>query len=235
MAGPLQVNRLLLNLALQPTSAFRKGAVAVAGGDPAAMGGMPPGGGDPMAAMGGMPPGGGDPMAAMGGAAPPPAPGAGMDPAAQAQMMMAGGGAGGAGGRAGGKKLEQQVTDARLYRIERKIDGIAEALQVKFDASDMTGPAPDPAVAQMADQDAMAGQPQPSLSAAGDPAAAAGGAAAGAAPAGGGGAIGTVDPMKAASVLDPFEAVVPGDITPQPTIAQRARARSMFASALLRR
>lgn len=238
MDGPLKVNRLLLSMAMQPESAFRKGAVALASGmDPAAMGGG--GGAPPMdpAAMGGAPPM--DP-AAMGGA--PPAQPPPMDPAMQAQQMMAAGGGAGAG-KAGGKKIEQQVLDTKLYNLTYMVARLCEQAKIPIPPSMLVGPPPDPAAQTMVQQDMASmqtGMDPATQDAAvglggGDPAAAGGG----------GGAIGTIDPMKAASAAllalepvvsaaDPFEGTVPASWQEKTSLAQRARARSLLAQSLMR-
>jgi len=124
-------------------------------------GGAAPGGMDPSA--GGAPPAGGDPSA--GGGAPPPQPSAPpppMDPAQMQQMqqmqMMQ-------GGKGGGKKIEQQLLDAKINQILRILILMAQKAGITLDPSMLTPPQGDPMVEQQAQQEMATGsQSLPTLS-----------------------------------------------------------------------
>ena len=123
-----------------PKQAFVDPAMAGGGGDPAAMGGMPPPTGDPMAgAMPPMPGMGADPMA--GGSAMGPG---GMEERL-AKLEAAGGGMA-AGGDEAGKKPKVDV-NTEIYHIKKMLAKLLSTLGVQMDATDMLGdPAEDPEV-----------------------------------------------------------------------------------------
>lgn len=191
------INAALLALVDASLAGEVKAAVAppdaaMGGGAP---GGMPPGappmdpsmgGAPPMdpAAMGGMPPG-----------APPADPGAmpGGDIATivqqAVQQAMAQSGGGAAGAPMQPKKADPAVIDARLYKIERRLDAMFEFLQIPLPQDLISGPQPDPMAMQMAAQ-ANPQQPPPQPSAA-PPSGGGGGA-------GGGSSIQPISPIQGA-------------------------------------
>lgn len=184
------INLELIRQARSTLGGFQKRAF-IPGGDMAG-GGAPPGG-DP-AAMGGAPPGGappgGDPMA--GGGAPPSAPppdpmagGGGGNPLDQIlqklNQMGAVGAPGGAGAGAGALKPKVDVNMV-LVQILKILARIADALGVQIPASEMVPGTPD--IQQLASA-SQSGQPMPGMDP-NSPAGGAGGQAGGAiAPVGG--------------------------------------------------
>jgi hypothetical protein len=151
------------------------------GGGMPSGGAMPPMGGDPMAAMGGgmppggaMPPMGGDPMAmaGMSGGAVDPATGMPIDPmmggaagavdpvtgqpmAPPAPAPAAGGGPAGAGGKS--KKIDPEVINRRLHRIELILAQMAGDKGMKMEPTDMVEPLPEELDAQNAQMLAQGG------------------------------------------------------------------------------
>jgi len=109
-------------------------------------GGMPPGAPPDPGAM----PGGGD-IASI------------VQQAVQQAMAQGGGGAPGAPMQP--KKADPAVIDARLYKIERRLDAMFEFLQIPLPQDLISGPQPDPMAMQMAAQ-ANPQQPPPQPSAA---------------------------------------------------------------------
>ena len=168
---------------------------AGAGGDPAAMGGMPPPTADPMAgAMPPMPAMGGDPMAgAMG-------PGGVEERLAKLEAMGAGGGEGGAMGEPG-KKPKVDV-NTEIYHIKKMLAKLLGSMGIQMDATDMLGdPAEDPEVPpEEAAQDPHSSASQQSTIGAIEPIGAASPALAAAGGGGGGGAPMPGGAPKAASV-----------------------------------
>jgi len=118
--------------------------------DPAAMGGMPPGGAPPMdpAMMGGAPMdpammGGAPPMdPAMMGGAPPPPPGVTADEVRaiiqEAMGSMGGGAAGGGGGMAGGNMLKPKIdVNVEIMQIKNMLSKLIDAMGVPVPTQEM--------------------------------------------------------------------------------------------------